>query len=437
MDMSGEEQVALALEDTLGPALILDTALRIVGSTPGAEQIIGPFRKGVLAVSVLCGDSQQRPVADALARGKAVSAEIPRPHPDGTLRILRIRASPMVRDGQVRGFLLLLNEEEDPSAPDAAVERWGMYTRSPLMKRLFRDIERVARRKVTVLVRGESGTGKELAARAIHDASPRSSGPFRAINCAALPPHLLESELFGHVRGAFTGAVRDNPGHFRIADGGTLFLDEIVEMPLELQAKLLRVLQEKIIVPVGGREAIPVDVRIISATHQSLRAAVKHGRFREDLMYRVRVVPLHLPPLRDRDGDVELLAMHFLAGLNDDQRHVSKISSGALSLLESYDWPGNVRELANAMEYAFAMGDGPVIVEADLPTDLSGAADVPVANVPPAADENLSPEQSRLLRAVERAGGHRGRAAAMLGMSRSTLWRRLKEIEEAQEEQQA
>ena len=282
-------------------------------------------------------------------------------------------------------------------------------------------------------MRGESGTGKELVARAIHAASARSGGPFRALNCAALPPQLLESELFGHVRGAFTGAVRDSPGHFRAAEGGTLFLDEIAELPLPLQAKLLRVLQERVVVPVGGHQPIPVDVRIVSATHRSLREEVAAGRFREDLMYRVRVVPLRIPPLRERDGDVELLSMVFLDELADEEREIKAISAGALALLEQYSWPGNVRELANVLEYGFTMGDGPVLTEAELPPELHEMPHLEVrasVNVPaPQDDDALNDEQRRLLQVLERAGGHRGRAAAMLGLSRSTLWRRLKEIE--------
>lgn len=428
--MAGDEEVVLALEDTLGPAIVLDAALRIVGWTPGVHALTGPFNKGVPAVRVLCGHAQDRPVADALSRGEAVVAEIPRPTMNGT-HVLRVRSSPLVREGEIRGHLLLLTEMSKDEDIDAPVERWGMSTRSAPMKRLFRDIERIARRTSSVFIHGESGTGKELVARAIHQASPRKDGPFRAINCAALPPHLLESELFGHVRGAFTGAVRDAPGHFRIADGGTLFLDEIVEMPLELQGRLLRVLQEKVVTPVGGRESIPVDVRIVSATHQSMQDAVRAGTFREDLMYRVRVVPLRLPPLRERDGDIELLAMRFAHDFSDEHRRVSKISKGALALLEEHPWPGNVRELANVLEYATAMGDGPVIVEADLPPELRGGAEIALANVPSPTTTPLNDEQTRLVHALERAGGHRARAAAILGISRSTLWRRLKEIEEA------
>jgi transcriptional regulator with PAS, ATPase and Fis domain len=303
------------------------------------------------------------------------------------------------------------------------------------MKQLLRDVKKVGESESYVLVRGETGSGKELIARAIHLASPRASGPFRAINCAALPAALLESVLFGHVRGAFTGAVRDEPGQFRLADGGTLFLDEVAELPLELQAKLLRVVQDRSVIPVGGRDPIPVDVRVVSATHRSLRREVQEGRFRSDLMYRLRVIPLFLPPLRDRPDDVPLLAERFVATFNrapGAKRRVDRIAPGALRALEEHDWPGNVRELQNAIEYAFVMGEGPVLTEADLPPEVRSEEDLGEApgaavNAPPAPRKDLPPEAQRIVTAIERAGGHHGRAAAALGMSRTTLWRRLKQ----------
>jgi transcriptional regulator with PAS, ATPase and Fis domain len=298
----------------------------------------------------------------------------------------------------------------------------------------------VARRSATVLVRGETGTGKELVAQAIHAASARSDGPFRAINCAALPPHLLESELFGHVRGAFTGAVRDAPGHFRLAAGGTLFLDEVAELSLELQAKLLRVLQERVVIPVGGRDSIPVDVRVVSATHRSLQGAVADGAFRADLMYRLRVVPLFIPPLRERGRDVLVIAQRFIDEQNErGERQVLSMSRGAQARLLAHPFPGNVRELQNVIEYAFTMGDGPVLVESDLPPELRdmrardaerGAASV---NVPRTGSAHAAPgrddEAARIRFALERAAGHRGRAAQSLGISRATLWRRMRALD--------
>jgi transcriptional regulator with PAS, ATPase and Fis domain len=286
-----------------------------------------------------------------------------------------------------------------------------------------------------VLLRGETGTGKELFARALHTLSARADGPFVAINCAALPPTLLESELFGHVRGAFTGAVRDQPGFFRSADGGTAFLDEVAEMPLDLQAKLLRVLETRTVIPVGGREPVPVDARIVAATHQSLRAAVDAGRFRADLMYRLRVIPIFLPPLRARPADVGLLAQKIIEELNrQGGRQIARVAPAALAALTSYPWPGNVRELRNALEYAFVIGEGPVLVPSDLPSEIaepSTAPDIleaPRVNAPPPPSEQEPPEVARIRRALERAGGNRQRAAQMLGISRTTLWRRLRDL---------
>ena len=424
-----------ALEDLGGPTMLLDAALRVVATSPRADAVLGEHvRAGTPATAVLCGGAVERPIAEALGAGKAVTGLVSRPGPDGHEHVLRVRAAPIERDGGRAGWVLLLDEaqrEDDASAPTLF---HGMWTRDPKMRRVFDVLGKAARRDASVLVRGETGTGKELVARAIHDLSARAKGPFRAINCAALPPNLLESELFGHVRGSFTGAVRDDPGIFRAADGGTLFLDEVAEMPLEVQAKLLRVLETKTVIPVGGRESIPVDVRIVAATHTALRRAVEDGAFRADLMYRLRVVPVFLPPLRDRKGDVLLLLEKLIEDLNKAEgRQILHVSAGARSVLTRYAWPGNVRELRNVLEYAYVIGDGPVLVEADLPPELvdpdaKAYDDEVVANLgeTPAPSEEPA-EVARIRRALERAGGNRERAARMLGMSRVTLWRRLKQ----------
>ncbi len=427
------DHVLEALSEAVGPALVLDAELRIVASTPGTEAVLGlapPI--GVSAPKLLCGHGAERPVAEALAAGRAVSAEILRPTASGENRAVRVRATPFGA-GAERGFLLTLARDPWNGAERPIVDDFGIVTRDPKMKQLLGDVQKVARSEASVLVRGETGSGKELIAAAIHAASPRAGAPFRALNCAALPPNLLESELFGHVRGSFTGAVRDAPGHFRLADGGTLFLDEVAELPLDMQAKLLRVLQERTVIPIGGGDPIPVDVRIVSATHRPLRKEVEAGRFRADLLYRLRVIPLYLPPLRERPDDVEVLAWHFL-GKHEARggRAIRRIAEGALSILTSYDWPGNVRELQNAVEYATVMGEGPVLGEADLPPDVRGvdARALDTVNAPDPAlaarRAELPLEARRLLNALERAGGHMSRAAASLGMSRTTLWRKLK-----------
>jgi transcriptional regulator with PAS, ATPase and Fis domain len=335
-------------------------------------------------------------------------------------------------NGAPSGFLLLL---EDASGADGSgpVYFHGMWTRDVRMTQLFRVIERVAKSDSTVLVRGETGSGKELVAHAIHELSARRGGPFRAINCAALPPHLLESELFGHARGAFTGAVRDTTGHMQLAHRGTLFLDEVAELPLELQAKLLRVLETRTVIPVGGREPIPVDVRIVSATHRSLRAEVDGGRFRADLMHRLRVIPVFLPPLRARPGDIELLIEKLVARMNEQSaRKIERVSPAALAVLVRHSWPGNVRELQNALSYAFVIGDGPVLRSSDLPPELLDPSIDPAAGAEVSSGAATAPtldsEAGRILDVLQRTGGNRDRAAKMLGLSRVTLWRKMRAL---------
>lgn len=302
----------------------------------------------------------------------------------------------------------------------------GIVTNSPEMLEFFKLVRRVARSDASVLIRGETGTGKELVARALHNLSPRRGGTFKAVNCATLTAELLASEIFGHVRGAFTGAVRDRQGLFALADGGTFFLDEVAELPLELQARLLRVLQERTFVPLGGTEALSVDVRILSATHRALREEVEHGHFREDLMYRLRVVPLYVPRLKERTGDIETLLWHFIDEFNtrDGSRRVEGVDDAAMQLMQSYDWPGNVRELRNNVEYAFATGDGPVLTTADLTPELQG---LPFAMTTNPAITNPDAERQMIVQALNATIGNRQHAAEKLGMSRSTLWRKMRE----------
>jgi two-component system response regulator AtoC len=339
----------------------------------------------------------------------------------------------------------------------------GIVTRDPGMKELFTTVRNVARSDVTVLVRGESGSGKELFARAIHRESHRRAGPFLAINCAAMTPSLLESELFGHEKGAFTGALHTHHGLFERADHGTLFLDEVAELPLELQAKLLRVIEERTFFRVGGQAPIEVDVRIVSATHQSLRAAAAARRFREDLMYRLRVVPIFLPPLRDRTIDIPILVEHFIARLSArGHRAVRRVTPAAVSALVAYGWPGNVRELKNAVEYALAVGLGDELTLDNLPPEVRGmdvggmgarAAAVVALPAPGGPDPAGVPggqggqggrggrggqggregadeidERERIATALAAANGHIGKAADLLGMSRPTLWRKRKKL---------
>ncbi len=301
--------------------------------------------------------------------------------------------------------------------PEDAVTFHGLVSRDPTMLRVFETVRNVAETDATVLVRGESGTGKELVAHALHSESHRRRAPFVAVNCASLSPSLLESELFGHVKGAFTGALANRRGIFAQADGGTLFLDEVAEIPMDLQAKLLRVLQERTFVPVGGNEPVNVDVRVVAATHRALREEVKAGRFREDLLYRLRVVPIFLPPLRERRLDVDLLLRHFVQRFNErGPRRVSRVAPDAMRALFDHSWPGNVRELQNVIEYAFAVSRHEELTLGDLPPEFREAP----RQAPAAPSET---ERERLTRALASADGDMNRAADLLGVSRTTFWR--------------
>ncbi len=300
----------------------------------------------------------------------------------------------------------------------------GIITVAPQMKELFGIVERVAKSLATVLVRGETGTGKELFARALHDLSPRCAMSFRAVNCATLSGELLASELFGHVKGAFTGAIRDRSGLFAAAHKGTIFLDEIAELPLDIQARLLRVVQERSFMPLGTTDSVSVDVRLISATNKGLRRLVTQGKFREDLMYRVRVVPLFLPPLTEREGDIEALLWHFIEEFNArGPRAVETVDAHTMEALLEYHWPGNVRELHNIVEHAFAIGESPTMTLEDLTPELRGEP-------PPCDGDPQDPrgaERARIVEVLKKLGGRKGKAADALGMSRSTLWRKLRE----------
>lgn len=481
MSSSPTEIAALALETALGVAIVCDAKLAVLVATPGCAALLGhELRVGESVVKALCGDGPERPIADALARGIAAKGSIVRLQPVVATRnsrrgstvatTIEVSATPLseLRDSirtvqlldktspekptrNVKGWLLRLaasadaspdsgNELDGDDSADAVTSFHGIHTREPSMKRVFHIVERAAKRDISVLVRGPSGSGKELVAAAIHQLSPRRNGPFRAINCAAMPADLLESELFGHVKGAFTGAVKDHTGIFRAASGGTLLLDEVAEMPLPLQAKLLRVLETKSVLPVGSTTPIPVDVRIISATHQSLREGVQQGTFRADLMFRLRVVPIFLPALRERGRDIAVLLKIFMQdlnriGLREGTRVVDRIGRTAMQRLTRYSWPGNVRELRNALEYAYVIGEGATLVESDLPPELldepsAKDGDEAAATPPLAATPSVGPsvEAAQIQRALQRSAGNRQRAAAMLGMSRITLWRRMTEL---------
>lgn len=299
----------------------------------------------------------------------------------------------------------------------------GVIAASPEMALVTRTLERVAPANVAVMLLGASGTGKEVLARGIHDASPRARGRFVAINCAAIPETLLESELFGHEKGAFTGAIKTTEGKIEQAAGGTLFLDEIGDVPLTLQVKLLRFLQERVIERVGGRKAIPVDTRIVCATHQDVDAMVAAGRFREDLYYRLAEIVVRIPSLAERSGDAALLARHFLAKYARTMNAgVTGLAPDARAAIDGWSWPGNVRELENRIKRAVIMADGKLITAADL--DLGGTADTADGLNLRAAREVA--DRKAIRRALSRAGGNISSASRLLGISRPTLYDLLK-----------
>ncbi len=305
----------------------------------------------------------------------------------------------------------------------------GIVGRSPEMEKLYRLIAKVSRSSHPVLVQGESGTGKELVARAIHFTGPFRDQPFIPVDCGSLVPTLIESELFGYVRGAFTGAVRSKEGLMSIAQGGTVFLDEIAELPVDLQSKLLRAIQETEIRPVGSTKSLPINVRILAATNRDLETAVQDGKFRKDLYFRLNVVTLKIPPLRERKQDIPLLVGHFLEKLARSSGMQREISDEAMKLMLAYDWPGNVRELENCLERACALSSGPLMQVADLPTSIqnaqlhTGAASLPGSRIVTIAEL----EKQAILGTIDQLQGDKLMAAKLLGIGKTTLYRKLKE----------
>lgn len=315
-----------------------------------------------------------------------------------------------------------------------AVRLDRLLGRSPSMLALFETIEKVAAYKSTVLLSGESGTGKELSARALHTSSARAKGPFLAVNCGAIPDGLLESELFGHVKGAFTDAASERKGIFREAEGGTLFLDEIGELPRGVQVKLLRVLQEREVRPVGDVVSYPVDVRIVAATVRDLEEDVKSGRFREDLFYRLNVVPIRMTPLRERGEDIPLLMEHFLDSINTRLgTRVTEVRPEVMRVLMDYSWPGNVRELENIVERAIVLSDSNVLTLRSLPESML-RVNPEVSWVPPEGDLSVkraqkAMERSLIERALRETGGNRTAASRLLELSHRALLYKMKEYE--------
>ncbi|MBI4410607.1 MAG: sigma-54-dependent Fis family transcriptional regulator [Gemmatimonadetes bacterium] len=374
--------------------------------------LLGTLAESRVPVALLARSPSMRLTLDAMERGAVDVLPLP---PDAVrLRELAARCAAGL----------------EPAAPVRVAEAASSFIgESSALLEAFRTVARVANSAATVLVRGESGTGKELLARALHERSDRAHGPFVTVNCAAIPEHLLESELFGHEKGAFTGAIGRRIGRFERASGGTLFLDEIGDMSMALQAKILRALQEREIERVGGEAAIPIDVRVIAATNRDLGADVAAGRFREDLYYRIAVVVITLPPLRQRGEDIGPLAQHFVARYaREYRRPVRGIAQETMALLRAYVWPGNVRELRNALECAVLLAEGDTVLPEHLPDEVRGGS----AAFRTDALGELVPldelERRYIRHVLASTAGHLARTAEVLGIHRNTLRRKLREF---------
>jgi PAS domain S-box-containing protein len=350
----------------------------------------------------------------------------------GSKKLILINTAQVKKAGnKVIGGIETFHELVCPEAEAEKVDNYvfgNIVGVSPRMQEIIHDLPVIAASDSNVLIQGESGTGKELIARALHLHSPRKKGPFVAVNCSAIPETLLESELFGHERGAFTGAVATKIGRFELAKGGTLFLDEIGDLKPALQVKLLRVLEEKVFMRVGGTRKIPLEARLIAATNVDLREAMRQGKFRDDLYYRLFTVPIYLPPLRKKREDIPILVKHFLEKLNRRfvNRRIKDVDPKVMKIFCRHPWPGNVRELEHVLEYCFVFAKGPVITERYLPR-LDSAWSQKFLEW---TDETISPleavERETILQALEQAGGRKEEAARLLKISRSKLWRKMK-----------
>lgn len=421
----------------------VDESTRITSFNRGAELITG-YRPSE-AIGRQCSEIFRTDLCEGIcplkqSMGERESIERQRVRirtRDGRSVPILVSTSPLVApDGALIGGVEMFRDISGMEALqrklDGHYQFEDIISRNPEMERIFATLPLIADSSTTVLVTGESGTGKELVARALHNQSGHRENPFVPFNCAAVPETLIESELFGYRKGAFTDALRDKPGRIALADKGTLFLDEVGDLPLSIQAKLLRFLQDHRYEPLGSTETVCADVRIIAATHIDLRQAVAAGRFREDLFYRIHIIEIPLPPLRDRMEDIPLLVRHFVRRLADaSHKQIDGVSSEALALLMRYPWPGNIRELENAIEHAVVLCRSAHIGPEHLPPHLlaphvrPGAA---TAASPQAPVDLGQLQQEAILGALDRAGGNRTRAARELGIHRTTLLRKLKRL---------
>lgn len=431
--------------------LFLDPARRILDINKAALRMIGQDNAGIvdsLCPTLFAGTQCAREceirghcsLTPALGEDGKIQ-DIVLKGPNGTDIALRMWAMLLPPNDAGLYCAIILRDCSREMELEAKVrERWqlgGLIGRSSAMQNLYQKVLRAAASEATVLITGESGVGKELVARALHDNSTRAKGPYVAVHCASLPENLQESELFGHARGAFSGATAARLGRFEAANGGTLLLDEIGEISPATQIRLLRVLQEREIVRVGENLPRRVDVRVVAATHRDLSAMVRRGEFREDLYYRLRVLPLHVPALREHREDIPLLTSKLLGDLAERYRRPDlRLSPEAMLAMESHDWPGNVRQLFNALEYAVVQSDGPTLLPHHLLPELAPVTVTPAPApdagtpltryyTPPATAED---ERALILRVLQDTGGNKAEAARRLGMSRTTLWKRMREM---------
>jgi PAS domain S-box-containing protein len=435
---SGAESILESISDGV---FTVDSDWRVTSFNRAAETITGVRRRD--AIGKMCSDVFRASMCEAdcalrhtVKTGKPIinqSAFIV--NADGR-RIPISVSTAILRDerGRISGgaetFRDLSLVEELRKELEGRFQVGDLVSRSAAMRRVFDLLPQVAPSEVNVLIHGETGTGKELLARAIHNLSSRKNGPFMPVNCGALPDTLLESELFGYVKGAFTGAGKDKPGRFALAEGGTVFLDEIGDISPAMQVRLLRVLQERTYEPLGGTQTKRANVRVIAATHRDLAALIRKGLFREDLFYRLNVVKLDLPPLRKRMEDVPLLVEYFVARFNRRQgKSVAGVSPDVMALLMAHDYPGNVRELENVIERAFVLCAAGRIERSCLPPELTGQPPAPTARAGDSMAEQTRAAEAQAIRAaLERCGFNRLAAARELGLHKSTLFRKVKSL---------
>jgi DNA-binding NtrC family response regulator len=409
------EEALLLLDQFPVDILLTDLKLPQIGGLELLERVRGVYPQ--LAVLVL---TQYGSIESAVKATRLGAADyVTKPF---HVEELRARLERVAHEVEVNLELRLLREQLR-TRPGFG----GLTGITGKMQRVYKMIEKVSQHEYPVLILGESGTGKELVARSIHFSGPRKERPFVPVDCSALVPTLIESELFGYVKGAFTGAIHAKQGLLEAAQGGTLFLDEIGDMPVDLQAKLLRALQEHEVKPVGSTERRQINVRIIAATHRDLEAGIRTGEFRQDLYFRLNVVQIKIPPLRDRKSDIPILVTTFLEKFSGPHDSVRTISEDALRRLLAYDWPGNVRELENAIERAVALGSGPIVHVGDLPSNLL----YPSAERLPEKEELIPLEELErraILRTLRETGGDKLAAARLLGIGKTTLYRKLKQF---------